>query len=213
MLIRPAAPTDLDGTLAVYKSARAFMREAGNPDQWGDGFPPRELVEQDIAAGVLRVCMGENDGVLGCFAFLPGPEPDYARIYEGAWPNDEPYDVVHRFAVLRQGQGVGGAMLDWALEHGRNLRVDTHRDNRPMQGLLLVLRRHQAGPQRRRAPGLRPRVTAIACRPTQALAARSLAVFEKSARRFRRSRELPFSNSDKEREGLGHRLQDFRLGC
>ena len=80
--------------------------------------------------------MGENGDVLGCFAFLPGPEPDYARIYEGSWPNDEPYDVVHRFAVLRQGQGVGGTMLDWALEHGRNLRADTHRDNKPMQGLL-----------------------------------------------------------------------------
>lgn len=43
---------------------------------------------------------------------------------------------MHRFAVLRQGQGVGGAMLDWALRNGRNLRVDTHRDNKPMQGLL-----------------------------------------------------------------------------
>lgn len=136
MHIRPATAADLDDALAVYESARAFMREAGNPNQWGDSFPPRELVEQDIATGALRVCVDENDEMLGCFAFLPGPEPDYARIYEGAWPNDEPYDLVHRFAVLRQGQGVGGAMLDWALEHGRNLHVDTHRDNKPMQGLL-----------------------------------------------------------------------------
>ncbi|MCI6274370.1 MAG: N-acetyltransferase [Coriobacteriaceae bacterium] len=136
MRIRQAAAADLDGALAVYESARAFMREAGNPNQWGDGFPPRELVESDIAAGVLRVCAGEADEVLGCFAFIPGPESDYARLYEGAWPSDEPYDVVHRFAALRQGQGVGGAMLDWALGHGRNLRVDTHRDNKPMQGLL-----------------------------------------------------------------------------
>ena len=133
MHIRPATPTDLEDVLAVYRSARAFMREAGNPNQWGDSYPPRELVEQDIATGVLRACVDECDDVLGCFAFLPGPEPDYARIYEGSWPNDEPYDLVHRFAVLRQGQGVGGAMLDW---NGRNLRVDTHRDNKPMQGLL-----------------------------------------------------------------------------
>ncbi len=136
MRIRLAAPADLDGALAVYESARAFMREAGNPNQWGDSFPPRELVEQDIATGALRVYVGNDGEVLGCFAFLAGPEPDYARIYEGAWPNDEPYDLVHRFAVLCQGQGVGGAMLDWALEHGCNLRVDTHRDNKPMQGLL-----------------------------------------------------------------------------
>lgn len=136
MHIRPATSADLDDALAVYKSARAFMREAGNPNQWGDSFPPRELVKQDIATGILRVCVDENDDVLGCFTFLSGPEPDYARIYEGAWPDDDPYDLVHRFAVLRQGQGVGGAMLDWALEHGRNLHADTHRDNKPMQGLL-----------------------------------------------------------------------------
>ena len=136
MHIRPATPSDLDGALAVYKSARAFMRETGNPNQWGDSFPPRERVEGDIQTGALRVCVDGNGDVLGCFAFLPGPEPDYARIYNGSWPNDKPYDLVHRFAVLRQGRGVGGAMLDWALEHGRNLRVDTHRDNKPMQGLL-----------------------------------------------------------------------------
>ena len=136
MRIRLAASEDLDDAIAIYESARAFMREAGNPNQRGNSFPPRGLVEQDIATGALRVCVGENDDVLGCFAFLSGPEPDYARIYEGAWPDDDPYDLVHRFAVLRQGQGVGGAMLDWALEHGRNLRVDTHRDNKPMQGLL-----------------------------------------------------------------------------
>ena len=136
MHIRPATPTDLEDVLAVYRSARAFMREAGNPNQWGDSFPPRELVEQDIASGALRVCVDENDEVLGCFAFLSGPEPDYGRIYEGSWPNDEPYDMVHRFAVLRQGRGIGGTMLDWAIEHGRNLHADTHRDNKPMQGLL-----------------------------------------------------------------------------
>ena len=136
MHIRPATPTDLEDVLAVYRSARAGMREAGNPNQWGDSFPPRELGEQDIATGVLRACVDECDDVLGCFAFLPGPEPDYARIYEGSWPNDEPYDLVHRFAVLRQGQGVGGAMLDWALRNGRNLRADTQRDNMPMQGRL-----------------------------------------------------------------------------
>lgn len=136
MHIRPATPADLKGALAVYKSARAFMCKSGNPNQWGDSFPPRELVEQDISTGALRVCVDENDEVLGCFAFLSGPEPDYAHIFEGSWPNDEPYDMVHRFAVLRQGRGVGGTMLDWALEHGRNLHADTHRDNKPMQGLL-----------------------------------------------------------------------------
>ena len=111
MRIRLAAPADLDDALAVYKSARAFMREAGNPNQWGDSFPPRELVEQDIASGALRVCVDENDEVLGPTGAVAIPE-------------------------FNQGRGIGGTMLDWAIEHGRNLHADTHRDNKPMQGLL-----------------------------------------------------------------------------
>lgn len=114
------------------------MRESGNPNQWDDSFPPRELVEQDIATSALHVCVDESSAILGCFVFLSRPELDYAHIYEGSWSNDELYDFVHRFAVLSQGQGkgIGGVMLDWAIEHGRSLRVDAHRDNVPMQGLL-----------------------------------------------------------------------------
>ena len=36
------------------------------------------------------------DDALGCFAFLAGPEPDYARIYEGAWPT-----LMHKYGCPR----------------------------------------------------------------------------------------------------------------
>lgn len=149
---------DLDEVLHIYKCAREFMRASGNPNQWGTRFPEPVTIRADIDAGHLWVCVddAQRDGLsdvasapdvharaeelLGCLAFLPGPDPNYARIYDGAWPSDDPYYVAHRVAVHTQGCGVGGFMMDWALEqarrHGYALRIDTHRQNLPMQGLI-----------------------------------------------------------------------------
>ncbi len=138
--IRPARKEDLARCMEIYAAAQRFMVEAGNPNQWQVGFPPEEQIAQDIADGHLMVWADEADVPQGAFAFLPGPEPDYAKIYEGAWLDDGRYDVVHRFATARQGLGIGSAMMHWALEkaqgEGVALRVDTHKDNIPMQGLI-----------------------------------------------------------------------------
>ena len=46
--IRRAKPADLDEILEVYRFARQFMVENGNPTQWKDGYPSREMLEEDI---------------------------------------------------------------------------------------------------------------------------------------------------------------------
>ena len=51
MEIRKAAEADLDEILEIYSQARRFMAKNGNPSQWGDVYPPRKLVEADIAEG------------------------------------------------------------------------------------------------------------------------------------------------------------------
>ena len=51
MEIRRAAVKDLAEILAIYQLAREEMRRFGNPCQWGESYPPPELVEQDIAEG------------------------------------------------------------------------------------------------------------------------------------------------------------------
>ncbi|MGN0054902.1 MAG: GNAT family N-acetyltransferase [Atopobiaceae bacterium] len=145
--MRRAATSDLDEVLHIYECARQFMRASGNPNQWGTRFPEPATIQADIDAGQLWVCVYDAppaarsaEELLGCLAFLPGPDPNYAHIYDGAWPSDDPYFVVHRVAVRAQGLGVGGFMMDWALDQARRrgqaLRIDTHRQNLPMQGLI-----------------------------------------------------------------------------
>lgn len=138
--IRTATAEDLARCMEIYRLAQRFMVKAGNPNQWQVGFPPQEQIERDIAGHHLMVWADEDDVPQGSFAYLPGPEPDYAKIYEGEWLDDGRYRVVHRFATAQQDRGIGSAMMRWALEHaereGVAVRIDTHRDNIPMQGLI-----------------------------------------------------------------------------
>lgn len=60
-------------------------------------------------------------------------------IREGAWLDAAPYGVVHRIAAAEQGHGAAAYCLDWCLAQCGNIRIDTHRGNKPMQRLLARL--------------------------------------------------------------------------
>ena len=88
--IRKSTANDLPAMLALYADARRFMAENGNPNQWVNGYPAREMLEADIASGNSYVC--EEDGkVVGTFYFVIGDDPTYAVIEDGAWLDDEQY--------------------------------------------------------------------------------------------------------------------------
>ncbi|MBQ8720175.1 MAG: GNAT family N-acetyltransferase [Clostridia bacterium] len=138
MKIRAASLSDLDAILSIYESARRFMKESGNPHQWGSSYPQKELVISDIAAGKLFT-LEDSDGLLAAFYFAKGPDPTYLKIYDGEWQGSENYSVIHRIAVSERARGRGVAKLcfDFCLERAGEIRIDTHRDNRAMQASLL----------------------------------------------------------------------------
>lgn len=132
---RHAQETDLPRILEIYAEARRFMAESGNPDQWNGGYPSETIVREDLAAQQLYVCT-EQGRVVGVFCYFLGEEPDYLSIFDGGWINDQPYGVVHRIACSLRGCGVASACLQFAFHQCGNLRIDTHRDNIPMQRTL-----------------------------------------------------------------------------
>ena len=140
MHIRKSTAADLPRLLEIYESARAFMVRSGNPNQWRNVWPPRELIEQDIATGRSYVCK-DNGRVAGTFFFDMGKdiEPTYATIYDGKWLDDSPYGVIHRIARDSTVKGVGEYCLNWCYEQCKHLRIDTHPDNKVMQNLVLRL--------------------------------------------------------------------------
>lgn len=135
MTIRKAHIEELSKIMEIYTNARAFMRASGNPTQWSGGYPGEDLIREDIARGHFYVCE-DIDGLAGVFYFAKEEDPTYARIYDGAWLNDKPYAVIHRIAVAKQGRGVVSRCFDFAFAECNNLKIDTHKDNLPMQKAL-----------------------------------------------------------------------------
>ena len=133
--IRTATLADLPQILHIYAQARDFMRRTGNPNQWRDSHPAESILRSDIEQQQLYV-WDENGQIQAVFAYIPGIDPTYLRIDGGQWLNDEPYGVIHRIAVAQQGQGLIARIFDWAMQQCPDLRIDTHRDNKPMQRSL-----------------------------------------------------------------------------
>lgn len=134
MHIRKAQIEELDSLMQIYAAARDFMRESGNPNQWWSNYPPRELVREDIARGCCHVCEEEGE-IYAVFYYCEEDDPTY-RVIDGAWLNDAPYGVVHRIAVAKRGRGVASFCFDYAFARCGNLKIDTHRQNLPMQRAL-----------------------------------------------------------------------------
>ena len=133
-MIRLARPDDLQEILSVYAIARTFMAEHGNPTQWGNTYPARELLEEDIRLGQLYVdeWEGKIDGV---FAYIPGDDPTY-QIIDGAWISDMPYAAIHRVAGSGKRSGTLGRCLAYCRARTPHIRIDTHEDNTVMQSVL-----------------------------------------------------------------------------
>ena len=132
-MFRGARRADLDAILKIYARARQAMADSGNPTQWGDHFPPQELLEEDIDSNRLFLYLvnGELEGV---FAFILGPDPTYARIEDGKWLNDTlPYGTIHRLGSDGSHRGVFAETAAWAATQCGHLRADTHAANDTMQ--------------------------------------------------------------------------------
>ena len=135
MEIRRTTPADKEEVLALYEAARRFMAENGNPNQWVNGYPGADQLEADMAAGGSYVCVREGK-IVGTFYFAVGDEPNYHRITGGNWLNDQPYGVVHRITSAPGTHGVASFCLAWCFAQCGNIRIDTHRNNIPMQKTL-----------------------------------------------------------------------------
>lgn len=111
--IEKAKLEDLPRILQIYASARKFMKQSGNPKQWGDSFPPEDLLAKDIEKEQLYV-VKDDTGIHGVFAFIIGKEPTYEKIEQGAWISDTEYGTLHRVAGDGTIHGIFDKIVDFA---------------------------------------------------------------------------------------------------
>lgn len=138
---RLAEEADLDTLDAILQQAKAYLSKC-KVDQWNANYPAREDFLSDMARRECYVLI--CDGEVSAFFTLTGePEAGYAAITDGKWASDAPYSTLHRCAVSKEwrGSGLSDCIISecerLTLDMGRHVfRVDTHKKNKAMQGLL-----------------------------------------------------------------------------
>lgn len=133
--IRRATEHDTQTVMHLIDSGRKIMVASGNMHQWDDNHPSKIQIENDIANGDSYLLL-ENGKPIATWAFIRGPEPTYAIIYNGKWLNSRAYHVIHRVASLPGCHGVMRDLLEWCFSMDGNIRIDTHRDNAVMRHCL-----------------------------------------------------------------------------
>ena len=131
MEIRPMKEQDIPKLLELYAHARKYMAKTGNPNQWTEDYPSREILLKDVMNGGY-VILDERSAITGAFILEENAHELAYDTIDGKWLNDEPYGVIHRCATLYNQRGIGQFFLDWCLKKCSNIRVDTHKDNLPM---------------------------------------------------------------------------------
>ena len=69
MDVRKSNLEDLDDILNIYKYAREMMRKNGNPNQWRNTNPPKEVIVKDIEDGNHYIIENDNT-ICGVFSFI-----------------------------------------------------------------------------------------------------------------------------------------------
>ncbi len=147
MKLRKTDVHEIDRVMEILLDGKSSLAALGI-DQWqGEGYPARDIVEEDVREGVSYVIEDDRGHLAATCMISFSGEEDYDEI-EGEWltegdSSNPAYAVVHRVAVAADSVGKGAARLmlgnaqNLAHEGGaQSLRVDTHPGNVPMLSLL-----------------------------------------------------------------------------
>lgn len=141
MQFRKTVEEDIISIMKIINAAQAYFKEQ-EIDQWQNGYPNYNSIENDINNGYSYV-LDENDKIIGTVAVSFDGEETYENIYNGAWITNEEYAVVHRIAVDSnyKGQGIASIIIknieDLCINKGvHSIKIDTHKENLSMQKLL-----------------------------------------------------------------------------
>ena len=130
---RKADSEDLIQIWEILQQGIASRKKDGS-DQWQDGYPNAEVVQNDIDKEVGYV-LTEGISIIGYCAILINDEPEYANI-EGNWLTNEDFVVFHRVAISENhlGKSLSKKILEFievvALDKQiLSVKADTNFDN------------------------------------------------------------------------------------
>lgn len=147
MKIRRSTLHDVAQIMVIINDAKTYLASQ-NIDQWQNGYPNAEQVENDIEKGESFVVVNDDDTIMATSMFTLRKEPTYKEILEGNWliSEDKVYGVVHRMAIKKEYRKLGLATFLFDEFHQqlknqniKSLKIDTHENNVGMQSLIKKL--------------------------------------------------------------------------
>lgn len=134
--IRKSTFNDLPEMLEIFDKARKYMASHGNPNQWHDSWPSKEILISDIEIGQSFIVEDDEKGILATFAYIVGVDKTYLDI-DGAWLTNKPYGTIHRLASSQKEKDIFSYIISEVTKNGLNMRIDTHKDNQSMIRAIL----------------------------------------------------------------------------
>lgn len=146
MKLQKSNSADIPAIMKIIADAQRYLASL-NIDQWQDGYPDATQIKLDIKNDDSFIVLDETNKIIGTTVFTTKTEHTYNQI-EGEWltEKDAEYGVIHRLAVDNDYRKVGLAKFvfeqcETSLKQQgiKSMRIDTHRDNKGMQGLITKL--------------------------------------------------------------------------
>lgn len=116
-------------------------RKADGSNQWQDGYPNEQSIENDIVTDFGFVLVNEEK-IIGYCAVIINYEPAYDAI-EGKWLTNDDFVVIHRIAIDENylGQGLSGKIIENVEKLAKknnifSVKVDTNFDNFAMMKIF-----------------------------------------------------------------------------
>lgn len=147
MKIRLSTFDDIPGIMIIIDDAKAYLASQ-NIDQWQNGYPNTEQVENDIKKSESYVVINDENQIMATSMFTLRKEPTYKEVIDGNWiiSENEVYGVIHRMAIKKEFRKLGLATFLFDEFHQQlkdkniqSLKIDTHEENLGMQSLIKKL--------------------------------------------------------------------------
>lgn len=144
MKLRKSTKRDISRIMEIINDAKALLKSL-NIDQWQNGYPNEEQIENDIKNNESYVVLNDENIIMATVMFTTKKESTYKLVEKGKWITDEnlPYGVIHRLAMAKEFRGNGVAKFTFNKLHEelkekniKSLKIDTHEDNIGMQSLI-----------------------------------------------------------------------------
>lgn len=140
MILRKAQPSDANDIWLILQQAIEQRKKDGS-NQWQNGYPNEQVVQDDIAKGYAYVLV-DNNVIIAYAAIIFDKEPAYDNI-DGKWLTNGDCVVVHRVATSDAAKGKGAAtrlleLLEVLCVEKKifSIKMDTIFDNFRMMNLL-----------------------------------------------------------------------------